>query len=118
MVFRKLISKFSIFPQSRNTSGGRSRFYPYVLMIALGVFFCGLTTAEALKAATLNAARAINRGSETGSLEPGKKADIIILDVESPGELPYYFGTNLVTKTIKDGVVIPETGWPEPAIRG
>ena len=92
--------------------------YSMQMMMTLGVFFCGLTTAEALKAATLNAARAINRESETGSLEPGKKADIIILDVRLPGELPYYFGTNLVTKTIKDGVVIPETGWPEPAIRG
>ena len=80
--------------------------YSMQMMITLGVFFCGLTTAEALKAATLNAAKAINREGETGSLEPGKKADMIILDVESPGELPYYFGTNLVTKTIKSGMVI------------
>ncbi len=80
--------------------------YSMQMMIALGVFYCGLTADEAVAAATLNAAKAIDREDQTGSLEPGKKADIIILDVKSAGELPYYFGTNLVTKTIKDGVLI------------
>ena len=80
--------------------------YSMQMMITLGVFQCGLTIDEAVTGATLNAARAISRENEIGSLKTGKKADIIILDIKSPKEIPYYFGTNLVKKTIKNGRVI------------
>ena len=76
------------------------------MMLTLGVFYCGMTVADAVAAATINAAKAINREDEIGSLKIGKKADLIILDIETPEEIPYYFGTNLVKKTIKNGRVI------------
>ena len=54
-----------------------------------------MTPAEALTAATINAAYSLNRGSEIGSLEAGKSADFVIHDAEDYRELPYFFGDHL-----------------------
>lgn len=51
-----------------------------------------MSPAEALCAATINAAYSLNRGAEIGSLEPGKFADFVIHDAEDYRELPYFFG--------------------------
>ncbi|MCK5198319.1 MAG: imidazolonepropionase [Spirochaetales bacterium] len=80
--------------------------YSMQMMITLGVFYCGMSVADAVAAATMNSARALNREDEIGSIKAGKKADLIILDITSPEEIPYYFGTNLVKKTIKSGKVL------------
>jgi imidazolonepropionase len=66
------------------------------LMIALACRTMGMTPAEAISAATINAAHAVGLGAEVGSLEPGKRADLILLDVPSYLHLGYRFGTNLV----------------------
>jgi len=73
------------------------------MVIALACRYMGLTQAQALVAATLNAAHAIGRGHEIGSLEPGKQADILILDTADYRQLGYRFGTNLVKTVIKKG---------------
>jgi imidazolonepropionase len=65
-----------------------------------------LTAAEAITAATINAAHAIGRASEVGSLEVGKKADVIVLDVPNHKFLGYRFGVNLVDKVVKNGRVV------------
>ncbi|MCK5672847.1 MAG: imidazolonepropionase [Spirochaetales bacterium] len=80
--------------------------YSMQMMITLGVFSCGMSIGDAILGATINAAKAINMDDTVGSFISGKKADIIILDIEKPEEIPYYFGTNLVRKTIKNGRVI------------
>jgi len=77
--------------------------YSMQMMITLGVFSCGMSVMDAILGATIYAARAINMDDIVGSLKSGKKADLIILDIEKPDEIPYYFGTNLVKKTIKSG---------------
>jgi imidazolonepropionase len=76
------------------------------MMITLGVFYCGMSVEDAVIAGTINAAKAIDMGKKVGSLAAGKKANLIILDIKIPEEIPYYFGTNLVNKTIKSGRVI------------
>jgi imidazolonepropionase len=76
------------------------------LVIALACRQMKMTPAEALTASTINAAHAINRAREVGSLEPGKKADILILDVPSHRFLGYRFGTNLVSHVVKAGKLI------------
>ncbi|MFZ0545881.1 MAG: imidazolonepropionase [Candidatus Promineifilaceae bacterium] len=76
------------------------------MVIALACRYMGLTQAQALAAATLNAAYAIGRGDEIGSLEAGKQADILILDTADYRQLGYRFGTNLVHTVIKKGKVI------------
>lgn len=59
--------------------------------------------AEALTAATINAAYAIDRGRVTSSLEPGKQADIIIMDAPNYNYIPYHYGVNLVETVFKKG---------------
>jgi len=59
-------------------------------------------------AATLNAACAIGRGDEVGSLSPGYAADLLILDVADYRHLGYRFGTNLVQTVVKRGRVVAE----------
>jgi imidazolonepropionase len=74
--------------------------------IALACRYMRLTPAQAIVAATLNAAAAISREDTIGSLEPGKQADLLILNVADYRHLGYRFGTNLVQTVIKRGVVI------------
>jgi imidazolonepropionase len=78
------------------------------MVIALACRYMGLTQAQALVAATLNAAYAIGRGSEIGSLEHGKQADVLILDTANYRQLGYRFGINLIETVIKQGKVIDE----------
>jgi len=76
------------------------------MMMAIACRYMGLTQGQALAAATLNAAYAIGRGAEVGSLEPGKQADFLILDVDDYRQLGYRFGTNLVQTVVKKGKVV------------
>jgi len=61
---------------------------------------------EAWIAATINAARAINREQSLGSLENGKQADIVIWNIPNVDYLPYHFGVNLVDKVFKNGKIV------------
>ncbi len=65
-----------------------------------------LTPAQALAAATINAAFAVGRGEVVGSLEAGKQADLLILEVSDYRHLCYRFGGNLVRTVIKKGQVV------------
>jgi imidazolonepropionase len=76
--------------------------------IALGCRYMGLTPAQAIAAATINAAAAIDRAEEIGSLEPGKQADLVILNVPHYQHLGYRFGTNLVKQVVKRGKIVVE----------
>ncbi|SFH39957.1 imidazolonepropionase [Desulfotomaculum arcticum] len=62
--------------------------------------------AEVISAVTINAAHAIGRAGEVGSLETGKRADMVIFDAPNYQYLMYRFGLNLVDKVIKDGKVV------------
>jgi len=75
-------------------------------IISLACYQMKMTPAEAITASTINAAHAIDRAREIGSIEVGKKADIIILDVPNYRHIPYHFGVNLVDRVIKDGVLV------------
>jgi imidazolonepropionase len=76
------------------------------LIIALACRFMEMTPAEAIVAATINAAHAVGLGDQVGSLEVGKKADILILDIPDYRHLAYRFGVNLVDKVIKGGRLV------------
>ncbi len=76
------------------------------LVMAIACRYQRLTPAEALAAATINAAHAIGLGDRTGSLEPGKQADLLILDEPDYRHLAYQFGGNIVHSVIKHGQVV------------
>jgi imidazolonepropionase len=76
-------------------------------VIALACRYLRLTPAQAIAAATINAAAAIGRADRIGSLEPGKQADLALLSVADYRHLGYRFGANLVTHVIKKGRVYP-----------
>ncbi|MPM92115.1 Imidazolonepropionase [bioreactor metagenome] len=72
-------------------------------VIALACRYLKLTPAQAVAAATINAAAAIGRADRIGSIEAGKQADLILLSVPDYRHLAYRFGGNLVEKVIKRG---------------
>jgi imidazolonepropionase len=74
--------------------------------VALACRYLRLTPAQAIAAATINAAAALGRADRVGSLEPGKQADLIVLDVPDYRHLGYRFGTNLVARVVKRGRLV------------
>jgi len=76
------------------------------LIMALACRQMKMTPAEAIVASTINAAHALSLGHEVGSVEAGKKADLLILDAPDYRHLAYRFGTNLVQTVIKAGQVM------------
>jgi len=80
------------------------------MIIALACHQMRMTPSEAIVAATTNAAHAIKRAQELGSLEPGKRADVLVLTVPDHRFLGYRFGVNLVDKVIKDGRIVVDGG--------
>jgi imidazolonepropionase len=80
------------------------------MVIALACRYMGLTQAQALSAATINAAHAVGRGDEVGSLEAGKQGDILILETADYRQLGYRFGTNLVQTVVKRGKIVVDNG--------
>lgn len=73
------------------------------LMMNMSCTLFGLTPEEALAGATILAAKALGMGDTHGSLEVGKTADFVCWDVESPGELSYWLGGNLVKHRVYHG---------------
>lgn len=75
------------------------------LTIALACIYMGLTVEEAITALTLNGAAALNRAHSIGSIEEGKKGDMVLLNAPTYHVLPYYVGMNCVDVTIKEGML-------------
>jgi len=82
---------------------GSSPTYSMAMAVALGVLRLGLRPAEAIAAATINAAHAAGVAEEVGSLEAGKVADLLILDATDYRALAMHFGVNLVDEVYKRG---------------
>ena len=76
------------------------------LSMSLAVHQFKMTPAEALAAATINAAAALRIDDSHGSIEEGKHADLTIWNVDTHALLPYWLGANLVRKVVKRGRVI------------
>lgn len=77
---------------------------PFVF--GLAVLNMHLTVFEALTAATLNAAYALNMADRVGSLEPGKQADFLLLEGSSPAILAYHAGVSPVVEVYKKGELV------------
>ncbi|MBI4393391.1 MAG: imidazolonepropionase [Euryarchaeota archaeon] len=78
-------------------------------VISLAVYQMRMTPAEAVVASTINAAHACGVADDVGSLEPGKRADVLVIDAPSHEWLGYRYGTNQVETVVKDGKVVVGT---------
>lgn len=76
------------------------------LLFALATLYMELTIEEAVTALTINGAAAIDRAEQVGSLEVGKRGDVVILDAPSYTHLAYHIGVNSVDKVIKSGEIV------------
>lgn len=84
--------------------------YNMQTLVAMACVHLGMSPAEAICAATFNAACAIGSAKVAGSLEAGKPADLIVLNAADYREIPCHFGVNLVHRTVKRGVTIYQEG--------
>ncbi|MFL6563050.1 MAG: imidazolonepropionase [Bacillus sp. (in: firmicutes)] len=95
---------------STDCNPGSSPTVSLPFIMNLGCLKMGMTPAEVITATTINAAHAINRGQEIGSLEVGKKGDITIFNVGNYMKLQYSYGVNHTDTVVKSGQVVVRGG--------
>ncbi|MBE1556482.1 imidazolonepropionase [Sporosarcina limicola] len=103
---RKMIDAGVPVAISTDCNPGSSPTTSMPLVMNLACILMRLTPAEALTAATYNAACAIHMEEKTGSLEPGKQGDVVLWEISNYQELQYLFGVNHVKSVWKKGVKV------------
>ncbi len=103
---RALIDAGAIVALATDYNPGTSPTLSMPMILSLACTQLRMTPAEAITAATINAAYALRREKQAGSLEVGKQADIAVFEVADYREIPYYFGVNHCWMTVKRGRVI------------
>jgi imidazolonepropionase len=83
-------------------------------VVTLACYRLRMQPEEAISAATWNAAWAVGLAAEVGSVEPGKRGDLLILEAQEVAEIPYRIATNLARSVVKDGVIVGEKGQVTP----
>lgn len=76
------------------------------LVFALATLHMNISTEEAISALTINGAAALNRADQIGSIDSGKKGDLIVLEFPSYTYIPYHLGVSTVEKVIKQGNLV------------
>jgi imidazolonepropionase len=76
------------------------------LILTMGCTMFKMTPKEVIEAATVHAARSMAREKEIGSLESGKQADLLLLDIPNYRCLPYHFGVDHADLVIKKGRIV------------
>jgi len=103
---RKLIEGGAAVALATDFNPGTSPTYSMQMVLSLACTEMRMSPAEAIAAATINGAHALRMADRVGSLEPGKQADLLVLNCSDYRELPYYFGGNNVYQTIKRGRIL------------
>jgi imidazolonepropionase len=103
---RALIEGGAIVSLATDYNPGTSPTLSMPMILSLACAQLRMTPAEAIVAATINAAYALQREKTMGSLEVGKQADMAVFDVADYREIPYYFGVSHCWMTVKRGRVI------------
>ncbi len=103
---RKLIEAGAVVALATDYNPGTSPTVSMPMILSLACTQLRMTPAEAIAAATLNAAFALRREKRIGSLETGKQADLAVFEVEDYREIPYYFGMQRCWMTVKSGEII------------
>lgn len=105
---RRMIEKGVTVALATDFNPGSSMTQSLPLITTIACTQMRLTPAEAILGVTINAARALRKENDIGSLSPGKQADLVILDIPDYRHLSYHFGVNHVWKVIKKGKVVWE----------
>jgi imidazolonepropionase len=103
---RKLIDAGCVVALSTDYNPGSAPCPSQPMAMAIACRYQKLLPAEALNAATINAAYSIGMGKSTGSLEPGKSADLLILDCSDYRQITYEFGGDQVASVFKAGKLV------------
>lgn len=103
---RRLIEMGAAVALATDFNPGTSPTLNMQFMLSLACVMMRMMPAEAIAAATINAAYSLRRGDRCGSLEPGKLADLAVMDVDDYRMIPYYFGWNHCVMTVKRGRII------------
>jgi imidazolonepropionase len=103
---RALIEAGAIVSLATDYNPGTSPTLSMPMILSLACTQLRMTPAEAIAAATINAAFALGREKRIGSLEVSKQADLAVFEVADYREIPYYFGINHCWMTVKRGRVI------------
>jgi imidazolonepropionase len=103
---RKLLDAGAVVALASDYNPGTSPTLSLPMVMSLACSRMRMTPAEAIAAATINAAYSLRRHAHIGSIEVGKYADLAIFDVEDYREIPYYFGVNHNVMTIKRGEIV------------
>ncbi|MEN3279648.1 MAG: imidazolonepropionase [Solirubrobacteraceae bacterium] len=110
---RELADAGAICALATDCNPGTSPIVSLPLIVGLAVRRYGWTALEALLACTLNAAWVLGLSGELGSIEPGKRADVVLLD-EPISHVPYRFGRNPVCVVVRAGEIAwvrPDAAW-------
>lgn len=81
---------------------GSSPVHSLLVIMNMACVLFGLTPEESVRAVTVNAARAL-RLNDRGDIAPGRRADLVLWDLEAPGHLAYALGFNPHHRSFKDG---------------
>jgi imidazolonepropionase len=103
---RKMIEKGVAVALSSDFNPGSSPVNSLQIVMGIACRQLKMTPAEVVSAVTINAAHAIGCASSVGSIEVGKKADLVVFDAKDYRYLMYRFGTNLVDRVIKSGCIV------------
>jgi len=103
---RKLIDAGVPVALATDFNPGSCMSFSMPMMMTIACTHMNMSPEEVITASTLNGAFAVNRSHEIGSIEVGKKADLVVLDIPNYKFLPYHFAENHVYRTIKNGVVL------------
>jgi imidazolonepropionase len=100
---RAMIDAGAALALATDINPGSAPCYSMPLVMAIACRYQHLLPAEALIASTINAAHAIGLGDRVGSIEPGKQADLLVIDAPDYRHIAYEFGGNRVTQVFKRG---------------
>ncbi len=103
---REMIEAGVVVALATDYNPGSSPISSLPLVMAIACTQMRLSPAEALTAATVNAAHALGLGDEAGSLAPGRRADFLVLDVDDYRLVPYHAGRNPVAGVFRDGELV------------
>ena len=103
---RKLIDSGVIVALATDFNPGSCHIQSMPFIITLAVMNMSMSIEEAFVGATINGAKALGLDSEIGSIEIGKKADIVLWDISNLFEIPYYVTDHPIRAVIKNGEIV------------